>query len=100
MRAGPVPGVSWRGLGAATRVWRSCFEIGAFVAIVIADAFGLVPLTQTILLLPLVWISLRLRREVWSTIGFSAPQRLRCCSSSRSPGRSRLSVKRFVCADS
>jgi membrane protease YdiL (CAAX protease family) len=51
-------------------------ELAAFVAIVIADAFGLVPLTQTILLVPLVWISLRLRREAWSTLGFSRPPRL------------------------
>lgn len=56
--------------------WRPWLEISAFLAIVIADAFGLVPLTQTILLLPLVWLSLRLRREGWSTIGFSRPQRM------------------------
>jgi membrane protease YdiL (CAAX protease family) len=61
-------------LEAATTIWRSWFEIAAFVAIVIADAFGLVPLTQTIFLLPLVWLSLRLRREAWSTIGFSRPR--------------------------
>lgn len=56
--------------------WRPWLEISAFVAIVIADAFGLVPLTQTILLLPLVWISLRLRGERWSTIGFKWSQRM------------------------
>jgi hypothetical protein len=53
--------------------WRSALEIAAFVAIVVADAFGLVPLTQTVLLLPLVWVSLRLRREGWATIGFRRP---------------------------
>jgi uncharacterized protein len=57
-------------------MWRPWLEIAAFVAIVIADAFGLVPLTQTILLLPLVWLSLRLRRDPWSTLGFSRPPRL------------------------
>lgn len=56
--------------------WRSWLEISIFVAIVIADAFGLVPLTQTIFLLPLVWISLRLRGERWSTIGFARPRRM------------------------
>ena len=55
------------------RLW---LEISTFVAIVVADAFGLVPLTQTILLLPLVWISLRLRGERWSSIGFSWPERI------------------------
>jgi membrane protease YdiL (CAAX protease family) len=52
---------------------RNAIEIAAFVAVVIADALGFVPLTQTIFLLPLVWISLRLRRERWSTIGFTRP---------------------------
>lgn len=56
--------------------WRSWLEVSIFVAIVIADAFGLVPLTQTIFLLPLVWISLRLREERWSTIGFARPRRM------------------------
>jgi membrane protease YdiL (CAAX protease family) len=56
--------------------WRSWIEIPAFVAIVLLDAFGLVPLTQTILLLPLVWLSLRLRKEPWWTIGFTRPQNL------------------------
>jgi membrane protease YdiL (CAAX protease family) len=53
---------------------RAWLEISAFIAIVIADALGLVPLTQTIFLLPLVWLSLRLRREPWSTIGFAWPR--------------------------
>src|SRR5438034_7566550 len=46
-------------------------EILAFFAVVVADAFGFVPLTQTVLLLPLVWVSLHFRHEPWSTIGFS-----------------------------
>ena len=48
-------------------------EILAFFAVVVADAFGFVPLTQTVLLLPLVWVSLHFRHEPWSTIGFSRP---------------------------
>lgn len=50
---------------------RVLVEISLFVVIVVADAFGLVPLTQTVLLLPLVWISLRLRGDRWSSIGFA-----------------------------
>ena len=54
-------------------------EIAVFIAIVVADAYGFVPLTQTVLLLPLVWLALRIRREPWSAIGFSRPQSLRTC---------------------
>lgn len=54
----------------AARRW---LEIAAFVAIVVADAFGWVPLTQTILLLPLIWLCLRLGGERWSSIGFAWP---------------------------
>ena len=35
-------------------ILRHAIEIVAFVAIVVADAMGLVPLTQTIFLLPLI----------------------------------------------
>jgi uncharacterized protein len=52
----------------AARRW---LEIAAFVAIVVADALGWVPLTQTILLLPLIWLCLR--GERWSSIGFAWP---------------------------
>jgi membrane protease YdiL (CAAX protease family) len=55
------------------RVLRNLAEIVAFVAIVVADAFGLVPLTQTIFLLPLIWVFLRSRNERWATIGFQWP---------------------------
>lgn len=48
-------------------------ELVAFVGIVVADACGLVPISQTILLLPLIWVSLRLRRERWSSLGFGRP---------------------------
>jgi hypothetical protein len=55
------------------RTVRNLIEIIAFVAVVVADAFGLVPITQTIFLVPLVWILLRSRNERWSTIGFYRP---------------------------
>ena len=56
-----------------TNIFRLALEIAIFVAVVVADAYGLVPITQTIFLLPLVWAMLRLRRDRWSTIGFARP---------------------------
>ena len=58
-----------------TSIFRLVLEITIFVAVVVADAYGLVPITQTIFLLPLVWIMLRLRGERWSAIGFTRPDR-------------------------
>lgn len=58
--------VAW----AKSSLW---LEVATFVGVVVADAAGLVPITQTLFLLPLVWISLQLRREGWQTIGFSRP---------------------------
>lgn len=54
-------------------IFRLVIEVAVFVAIVVADAYGLVPITQTIFLLPLIWIMLRLRGERWSEIGFARP---------------------------
>lgn len=54
---------------------RFMLEIAVFAAIVAADAAGLVPITQTIFLIPLIWISLRLQQESFSNIGFSIPDR-------------------------
>lgn len=56
-------------------IYRPALEITIFVAVVAADAYGLVPITQTIFLLPLVWVMLRLRGESWSAIGFTRPER-------------------------
>jgi uncharacterized protein len=56
-----------------TNILRLTIEIAVFVAVVVADAYGLVPITQTIFLLPLIWIMLRLRGERWSEIGFKLP---------------------------
>ena len=56
--------------------FRRVLEIAVFVAVVVADAHGLVPITQTIFLLPLVWILLRLSGERWSEIGFARPDNL------------------------
>ncbi len=55
-------------------IFRLLLEIAIFVAVVVADAYGFVPLTQTIFLLPLIWIILWLRGERWSEIGFARPE--------------------------
>lgn len=56
-----------------TNTFRLVVEIALFVAVVTADAYGLVPITQTIFLLPLVWIMLRLSGESWKEIVFLRP---------------------------
>ncbi len=45
-------------------------DILLFLAVVVADAFGLVPITQILFLVPLIWILLRLRGQQWASIGF------------------------------
>ena len=52
---------------------RNWIEIAIFLGIVVADANGWVPISQTIFLVPFVWVALRLRIESWSAIGFSLP---------------------------
>lgn len=56
-----------------TNILRLTIEIAVFVAVVVADAFGLVPLTQTLFLVPLIWLLLRLSGERWSEIGLARP---------------------------
>lgn len=53
---------------------RLAIEIAIFVAVVVADAYGLVPITQTLFLVPLIWLMLRLNGERWSQIGFARPK--------------------------
>lgn len=48
-------------------------EIAVFIAIVFADSIGLVPISQTVLLVPFIWLALRIRTEPWSSIGFTLP---------------------------
>ncbi len=57
-----------------TNILRLTIEIAVFVAVVVADAYGLVPLTQTLFLVPLIWIMLRLSGERWSEIGLARPE--------------------------
>lgn len=56
--------------------FRDCIEVCAFVAVVVADAYGWVPLSQTVVLVPMIWLILRLRREAWASIGWRRPPRL------------------------
>ncbi len=51
-------------------------ELSALIALTIADARGLVPLSRTPFLLLLCWASLRLRRLAWRDIGFTRAPRL------------------------
>ncbi len=52
---------------------RLALEFAAFAGVIVADAFGMVPLTLTIGLLPVIWAMLLLGREPWSSIGLSLP---------------------------
>jgi uncharacterized protein len=55
---------------------RTLFELTAFSAVLLADAYGFVPLTLTAGLLPVVLLLLWLAREPWSLVGLSVPPRL------------------------
>ena len=48
-------------------------EIAVFAAVVIADAAGYVPITQTLFLVPLIWLVLRLQRQPWAALGWARP---------------------------
>src|SRR5215210_8513362 len=52
-------------------------EFCALVALTLADARGLIPLSRTPFLLLLCWASLRLRRLRWRDIGFARLPRMR-----------------------
>ena len=45
-------------------------EIAIFVIIVVLDALGVLPITQTIYLIPLIWIALKFQKEKFKSIGF------------------------------
>lgn len=51
--------------------------MSALIALTLADARGLVPLSRTPFLLLLCWASLRLRGLRWRDIGFARPPRMR-----------------------
>jgi hypothetical protein len=51
-------------------------ELGALIALTVADVRGLVPLSRTPFLLLICWVSLRLRRMAWGDIGLRRPPRM------------------------
>lgn len=55
---------------------RTLIELALFVGVVAADAAGFVPISQTLFLIPLIAVLLRLRGDRWSAIGFRRPERL------------------------
>jgi CAAX protease family protein len=52
-------------------------ELGAPIALTVADAWGLVPFSRTPFLLLFCRVSLRLRRLAWRDIGLSRPPRMK-----------------------
>ena len=46
-------------------------EILVFTFLVILDGLGYLPITQTIYIIPFIWIALKLKKENFSTIGLS-----------------------------
>src|SRR5688572_29601048 len=48
-------------------------EVFIFVLLVVLDALGYLPISQTIFLLPFIWISLRIQKQPFSSIGLAKP---------------------------
>lgn len=46
-------------------------EILIFIILVVLDAIGYIPISQTIFIIPFIWLSLKLSGEKFSSIGFS-----------------------------
>lgn len=46
-------------------------EILIFTLLVILDAMGYLPISQTLFIVPFIWITLRLKKETFSSIGLS-----------------------------
>lgn len=56
--------------------WLILLECAAVVALTVADALGIVPLSRTPFLLLLCWLSLRWRGLAWRVIGLRRPPRM------------------------
>ena len=50
-------------------------EITIFAAIVVLDAAGYVPISQTILLIPAIWLALKVQKEKFKSIGLGTGKR-------------------------
>jgi uncharacterized protein len=62
--------------GGSARPWGWLIEFVLFASVLVADRYGLVPLSNTPFLLILAWVSLRLRGLRWRSVGFSWPPRI------------------------
>lgn len=49
-------------------------EVAIFVLIVVLDALGALPITQTIYLVPLIWLTLKFQKESFRDIGLNVGQ--------------------------
>jgi membrane protease YdiL (CAAX protease family) len=55
--------------------WLIFVELAAVLALAIADLYGYIPVTKTIFLFALAWLSLRLRGLRWRNVGLNWPER-------------------------
>jgi membrane protease YdiL (CAAX protease family) len=75
-----------RGASGRERRWPAFVELTAVVALAIADLYGLVPVTKTLFIFVLAWISLRRRGLGWREVGLVKPVRwgagllIGCCA--------------------
>ena len=51
------------------------FEIVIFIVIVLLDGIGILPISQTIYLLPLIWITMKIQKETRDKIGLTIGHR-------------------------
>ena len=63
-------GVRWR-----ERRWLAIVELAIVLALAIADLYGFIPITKTLFIFVLAWLSLRLRGLGWRDLGFTKPDR-------------------------
>jgi uncharacterized protein len=59
----------WRESG-----WLAAVEFCIVAAVFVADVYGFIPLSKTIFLLMLGWLSLRLRGKSWASVGLARPR--------------------------
>jgi membrane protease YdiL (CAAX protease family) len=64
-----------RGARGGERRWFAVVELAAVVALAIADLYGFIPITKTLFILVLAWLSLRLRGLSWRDVGLNRPDR-------------------------
>jgi membrane protease YdiL (CAAX protease family) len=68
--AAAVRGARWR-----ERRWLAAVELAFVLGLAIADLYGYIPITKTLFIFVLAWLSLRLRGLRWRTVGLIKPER-------------------------